>query len=120
MSEINNRVMRRVRVVYFIRKATGQLMLKIYILGGLGVLETYYISFGQVASNLQNGVDGPRSAFGFAISAFSKTERVSLLLLIASATLVVLTVRDMTPVARLSDLVQTWRPRLSRRERVVV
>lgn len=120
MNDLNQQIMRRVRVVYCIRKATGQLALKIYILGGLGVLETYYISFGRVASNLQSGVDGPRSAFGFAISAFSKTERISLLLLIASATLIVLAARDLAPVTRLNNLVAAWRPRLSRDERVVV
>ncbi len=95
---LRKKIMRRVYAIWFFRKATSPFVLETLAFAG-GILGlASYVSFRNVMMNVSPILDSPWSLAGFFSSAFSATELVSKILLVAMAVLIAFLMKDLLPI----------------------
>lgn len=77
--QLKNKIMMRVYAVWFIRKATDSVYLKLAIPLAALWLMSFYVSILKVAENFPKGLD-LGAYYNFTVSAFFKTEAATLVL----------------------------------------
>ncbi|MDP3661428.1 MAG: hypothetical protein Q8R17_01055 [bacterium] len=100
IASVRREVMRRVYVVFFLRKVVKPFLVKMGSVAALALVATAFVSVQNVLGNMPSPAEF--AAFGkFVLSAFLNTELTVQALSLALAVLAVFAVRDLTRVSRL-------------------
>ena len=86
MSDLTTPIMRRVYLIYWLRKSFSPTAVRLYGIVALVLLESTLVSFSNIVANLQ-AVTDLSSAFAFTLSALTHTQWLSLLVVALSGLL---------------------------------
>lgn len=100
IQSVKREVMRRVYVVFFLRKVVKPFMVKMGSVAALVLAATAFVSVQNVLGNMPSPAEF--AAFGkFMLSAFLNTQLIVQAITLALAVLAVFAIRDLTRVSRL-------------------